>query len=249
MPIHDWSLVSPGIFHDFHHAWIEEIKRVLNKGILPQDYYAMAEQRAGGYGPEVLALELNANGNGSSDFDDGNGGGIGLLRAKPKVQFIAESDKEFYLRKQNRIAVRHVSDDRVVAMVEIVSPGNKSSQSAVRSFVEKTAEMLEHGLHLLILDLQSPSRRDPQGIHGLIWDDVAGENYLAPLDKPLTLAAYEVDRSIRCYVEPIAVGDDLIDMPLFLLPGAHVAVPLERTYSTSWEAFPKRWQRVVQPTI
>ena len=27
MPIHDWSRVDAGIFHDFHHAWIEQIKR------------------------------------------------------------------------------------------------------------------------------------------------------------------------------------------------------------------------------
>ena len=24
MPIHDWSKVDAGIFHHFHHAWIEE---------------------------------------------------------------------------------------------------------------------------------------------------------------------------------------------------------------------------------
>ncbi len=27
MPVHDWTRVEAGIFHDFHHAWIEEIKR------------------------------------------------------------------------------------------------------------------------------------------------------------------------------------------------------------------------------
>ena len=44
MPIHDWSRVDAGIFHDFHHAWIEQIKRLLNSGVLPPDHYAMAEQ-------------------------------------------------------------------------------------------------------------------------------------------------------------------------------------------------------------
>jgi hypothetical protein len=28
MPIHDWSRVDAGIFHDFHHAWIEQLKRL-----------------------------------------------------------------------------------------------------------------------------------------------------------------------------------------------------------------------------
>ena len=36
MPIHTWSRVDAGIFHDFHHAWIEQIKRLLNGGFFPR---------------------------------------------------------------------------------------------------------------------------------------------------------------------------------------------------------------------
>ena len=45
MPVHDWTRVDAGIFHHFHHGWIEEIARGLNRGILPADYYAMYQQR------------------------------------------------------------------------------------------------------------------------------------------------------------------------------------------------------------
>jgi hypothetical protein len=45
MPIHDWTRVSDGTFHDFHIAWIAEIRNVLNGGLLPPGYYyAQAEQ-------------------------------------------------------------------------------------------------------------------------------------------------------------------------------------------------------------
>src|SRR5277367_604011 len=57
VPIHDWTRVDAGIFHDFHHAWIEQIKRALNRGVLPPEYYAMAEQITGNIGPDVLTLE------------------------------------------------------------------------------------------------------------------------------------------------------------------------------------------------
>jgi hypothetical protein len=40
------------------------------------------------------------------------------------------------------------------------------------------------------------------------------------------------------YVEPVAVGDALPDMPLFLEPGLHVPVGLETTYQAGWEVFP-----------
>ena len=37
MPIDDWTVMPAGIFQDFHHAWIEEIKRYLNHGHLLGD--------------------------------------------------------------------------------------------------------------------------------------------------------------------------------------------------------------------
>jgi len=35
MPVHDWTRVEDGIYHDFHVSWIPEIKKVLNEGLLP----------------------------------------------------------------------------------------------------------------------------------------------------------------------------------------------------------------------
>src|SRR5262249_57916252 len=57
MPIHDWSRVPAGIFHDFHHDWIAEIKRTLNDGRLPAAYYALAERTTGAFRPDVLTLQ------------------------------------------------------------------------------------------------------------------------------------------------------------------------------------------------
>lgn len=248
MPVHDWTRVDAGIFHDFHHSWIEETKRALNNGLLPADYYAMAEQHAAGFGPDVLALETtredDAEAGGVSSTP--NGSGTGLLLTAPPVALTAESDRAFYQRKQNTVTVRHVSGDRIVAMVEIVSPGNKASRNGLRSFVEKAAELLDKQIHLLILDLHPPGRRDPDGIHGAIWEEYEGESYDLPADKPLTLAAYESALTVRAYVKQVAVGDVLPDMPLFLEPGGHVLVPLEATYEAAYRGVPRRWQRVLE---
>jgi len=53
MPVHDWTRVNAGIFHHFHQCWIDELQRALNRGLLPESYYALAEQYAGGFGPDV----------------------------------------------------------------------------------------------------------------------------------------------------------------------------------------------------
>jgi hypothetical protein len=249
MPVHDWTRVDAGIFHHFHHAWIEEIARALNAGLLPGDYYALAEQHAAGFGPDVLTLQGSANGDGDAGPPSPSGGGVGLLLAPPRARLTAETDMEFYRRKQNTVTVRHVRGDRVVAMVEVVSPGNKASRHALRSFLDKTGELLDKGVHLLILDLHPPGPRDPNGIHGAIWEDIAGQEYAAPPDKPLTLVAYESALAVRAYIEPVAVGDVLPPMPLFLQPGGHILVPLEATYQAAWGAVPRRWQRVLAPPV
>jgi hypothetical protein len=246
MPIHDWTRVEAGIFHDFHHAWIEELKRALNRGILPDGYYALAEQFAVGLGPDVLTLQGDRNGEGgpSGGVEPGPGGGV--LLAAPRLQPTAETDMAFYRRKQSGVAVRHVSGDRVVAMIEVVSPGNKAARAPLRAFVQKVAELLDKQVHLLIVELQPPGKRDPQGIHGAIWEEIAGQEYAAPPGKPLTLAAYECALAVRAYVVHSAIGDTLADMPLFLEPEQAVSAPLEKTYQAAYTEVPRRWRRVIE---
>ena len=60
MPIHDWTRVSAGTFHDFHQGWTIEIRNTLNSGVLPDGYYAMADQRVSGPEPDIIALRLRS---------------------------------------------------------------------------------------------------------------------------------------------------------------------------------------------
>lgn len=169
--------MTPGIFHAFHHDWITEIARALNGGILPADYYALPEQQAAGFGPDVLALQSPL----SKEPEIGDESVATVTKARPKTRFTAElSDSEFYRRKKSAIAIRHVSGDRFVSLIEIVSPGNKSSRSALNSMVTKACEFLEQRIHLLIVDPFPPTRRDPNGIHAAIWDEVQDEPFALP---------------------------------------------------------------------
>jgi hypothetical protein len=249
MSVHDWTRVEAGIFHDFHHAWIEEIKRALNAGRLPENYYALAELHAAGFGPDVLTLQGVGDGDGATQSNERiapSAGGTAMLLTPPKLRLTAETDMEFYRRKQSTVTVRHVSGDRVVAMVEVVSPGNKATRHALRAFVEKAAELLDKRVHLLILDLLPPGKRDPHGIHGAIWEHISSHDYEPPPGKPLTLVSYETALSVRVFVESVAVGDALTEMPLFLEPGGHILVPLEETYLAAFAAVPRRWRRVLE---
>ncbi|MFO0850326.1 MAG: DUF4058 family protein [Gemmataceae bacterium] len=243
MPIHDWTRVDAGIFHAFHHRWISAIADTLNAGLLPADFYALPEQvaarsRKERYLPDLLTLR------GPADEQDAGGGTA--LTAPPRPATDA-GDMALYRRRQNIVSVRHASGDRPVAVVEIVSPGNKDSDQAWRLFVDKSVEFLGDGLHLLVLDLIPPAARDPNGVHGAIWTAIEHDRYRRPADKPLTVVSYSAgDPVVEAFVEPLAVGDPLPEVPLFLEPGRCVVLPLEPTYQAAWATVPRRWRQVIE---
>jgi len=233
MPVHDWTRVDAGLFHHFHQTWIASLSEALNAGTLPRDYFALVEQSIRGPIPDVLTLKLSPG----ADEADESSTALAVAEAPPKTRLVQRNEADIYVARANRITVRHRHGE-VIAVVEIVSPGNKASDAEFRAFVKKSAEFLEQGVHLLLIDLMPPSRRDPRGIHAAIWDQFDDELLELPSDKPLTLASYDAGPPRVAYVEPLAVGDLLTDMPLFLKPEMYVRTPLEATYQATWEAFP-----------
>jgi hypothetical protein len=242
MPIHDWTQVDDGVFHDFHHLWISSIRHVLNAGLLPPDYYAMADQVAGPGNPDVLGLQRRSQLPSSSSAK-----GISLAIAAPRVRFHDQAHGGRRSKwKPKRIAVRHKTGDRVVALIEIVSPGNKSSRNAIHAFVQKLISFIDGGIHMMILDLFPPGPRDPNGIHPLVWSSFKKTSFELPADKPLTLAAYLAGAAAEAFIEPVAIGDTFTDMPLFLTPDEYVSVPLEAAYQAAWREVPGRWREVLE---
>lgn len=247
MPIHDWTRVTAGIFHHFHHEWISVIARALNGGLLPPDYYAMAEQIAGGLGPDVLALEMPRPLPPPPPPAVADEGGVAVAQRPPRTRFHMKTEADLYTRKAKAVVVRHSSGHRVVAMVELVSPGNKGSQAAVASFVRKAQEIMSSWVHLLIVDLFPPGPRDPQGLHPLIWEGREGE-FALPADAPLTCVSYVGGPAPEAFLEPARIGGALPEMPLFLTPEVYVPVPLDATYRAAFDAVPAYWRGVLAPT-
>src|SRR5262249_23343926 len=135
MPAHDWTRVSDGTFHDFHYSWVLEIKRALMRGLLPKGYYVMAEQFGGDLGaPDVLTLQR------AGQRPEPEGPLVGtatLTETPPAVHARTTIARDSYARMQRSLVIRHTSDDRIVAVIEVLSRGNKSSRHALRSFLDK----------------------------------------------------------------------------------------------------------------
>lgn len=243
MPIHDWTRVDAGLFHDFHQDWTIEIRRSLNSGLLPRGFIALAEQQVGGPIPDVLTLKRHKSK--ANERDERKGSGLAVAIAPPKARFIDEIEVDNYTHRANRIVIKH-RHGRVVAVIEIVSPGNKSTSTALQAFVRKASDLIWQGIHLLVVDLFPPSKRDPQGIHKAIWDEFGARPFKLPRDKRLTIVSYRAVPTKTAYVEPIAVGDELPAMPIFLTEVDYVPAPLEETYQKSWSVFPNELKELLE---
>ncbi len=243
MPVHDWTRVHAGLFHAFHYRRIAALCDALNTGGLPRDYFALPEQRIPGPIPDGLTLQLSQD----SDESAGTAPGLAVAAVPPRARVVRRFEAEAYARKADRISVRH-RDGEIVAVIEIVSPGNKASKRALHAFVEKASDLIEQGVHFLVIDLLPPTRRDPQGIHKAISDELSEEedDFTLPADKPLIVAAYDAGPPSVAYVEPFAVGDLLTEMPLFLRREFYVPTPLEATYQTTWDFFPAAMKKKLE---
>jgi hypothetical protein len=244
MPVHDWSRVDVNVFHHFHQRWTIAICDTLNAGLLPSGFSALVEQHAGGLIPDVLAVQRRILSNRLPQ----PAGGI-LTVTPPKTRLVRQA-KTVLAARANRIVIRHRLGE-VVCVLEIVSPGNKAGRPAFRAFVDKTIEFLRQGIHLLVIDLFSPTPRDPYGMHKAIWDEIEEEPFELPTDKPLTLAAYVAGDLLagietRAYVELVGVGDPLPDMPAYLDRRGYVPVPLEATYQAAWATCPADLRELVE---
>jgi len=151
-----------------------------------------------------------------------------------------------HFRELSTEVLRHVRDDRIVAIIETSRGGNKSGKHAFRKFLDKAVGSLYREIHLLIVDLQPPTPRDPDGIHAAIWSEIEPDDESPPPKKPLTLVSYLANQAITAYVEPISVNDTLPDMPLFLEPERYVNLPLEVTYGATWKIMPPHVKKLVE---
>lgn len=244
MPVHDWTQVSDGTFHDFHYSWVLEIKRALKRGLLPDGYYVMAEQLGGDLGaPDVLTLQAASR---KPESGEPLSGTATLSQSPPVVHSRTTIPRHLYASVQRTVVIRHTSDDRIVAMIEVLSPGNKSSRHAIRSFLDKAVAALDGGVHLLLVDVHPPGPRDPHGIHGALLNEIGTEDYvLGSSERPLTVASYIGGAVVEAFVEHFAVGEPIPEMPFFLTRENYVRVPLEAAYMAAWDDIPSQYQAIL----
>lgn len=138
MPIHDWTRVYAGLFHDFHQTWTIFIKNAMNQGILPQGLTALVEQKSGPRESDVLTVDAFP-----TQQSDRSRGGL-LTAVPPTTRIVRESTKEFYSDLANRIVV-NIQVGRTVAVIEVAPPGDRSFSGHSRNLSIKALVLFTQG--------------------------------------------------------------------------------------------------------
>jgi hypothetical protein len=240
MPIHDWTRVPDYVFHDFHLGWVAELSRRLNDR-LPKTHFALSETLELRPPPGFLDMPEPEE----SEETRLRRHNTTIEQDEPGTRLVARRDVVEYANRV--ISIRDADTHVVVAGITIVSPQEKRSRYRWEAFVRHAVAALTHDINLLVVDLFPPTVRDPKGIHKAIWDEFEDVPFDPPADKPLTLVSYVARPTLTAYIEPVAVGDALPDMPLFLGASEYIQVPLETTYLATWAVSPEPIRELVEP--
>lgn len=247
MPVHDWTRVEEGIFHAFHTTWMGAIQNAMNGGLLPDSYYALAEQHFGRPVADVLTLHA------SPAYDvplpplPEPAGGLALAEAPPRVHRRQSFDASAIVHGRS-LAVRHVSGHRLIALLEIVSPANEDRESHVADLADKARQAMANGVNLVLVDLLPPGPHDRWGMHAEVLSrmDLLDVPYELPGDQPLTVASYVAGPRLEVFANHLAIGQPIPETPLFLTRERYVNVPLEETYLVAYRGMPAFWRDVLE---
>ena len=240
VPLHDWTRVDAGDWHDFHFSWVAYLKRDL-KRLLPDGYYARSEAvtRVEDDGEAMEPFAPRDPGRWEVDavtfqrtepvFPVGPPpAGVALAEA-PGLLSLAEPPP---LQRRRRVVIHHRSGDRVVALLELASPGNRDSVGKVGTFADKVVDALRAGVHVLLIDPFPPTGPAPAGLHGAVAERFGAAVEPDPA-RPLSFVGYKACPDARASVQTRAAGESPPRVPLFLDPGWFVFVDLAPSYAAA----------------
>ncbi len=216
-------------WRSFHGAWAAAIARLLNQGILPPGYYAVPLlDRDGPIEIDVATLRQ----------DESAGPDAGPTAARPWTPPAPGLAVAIEMPLDDAVEVQVFADDgdpRLAAAIELVSPRNKDRPQARQAFAVKCAGYLQQGSSLVVVDTVTTRRTDMRGaIMALL-----GVPDREPASSSLAAVSYravgreEPTQQLQLWPEPLALGQPLPILPLWIATDLSVPLDLETSYQTT----------------
>jgi len=221
-------------WEELHGQWPAMIVLALNRNLPPQ-YVAAPRVHLGPYMEiDVSAYDKDQRAAFAATTGPGEGEG-GVATAvwappRPTLDVITnlpdqdEYEVRIYDTKRHR---------RLVAAVEIVSPGNKDRPENRRAFVTKCAALLQQRVSVAIVDLVTTRQFN---LYGELLEQIGETDpALAPEPPPLYAAACRWIRQdeawhFQTWTHSLAIGQALPILPLWLADDLAVPLELEPSY-------------------
>lgn len=147
----DPYLENPALWPDVHHEIISDIRASLTSSLRPR-YVARVELRIyisddGDTGRKLFVPDVRVEETGKYR-PLANIGGTMTIAEPMIITWLDDEVKEAY------IEIKHVDSEKLVTVIEVVSPTNKIPGAYGRkSFTEKRREVLDSGVHWVEIDL------------------------------------------------------------------------------------------------
>lgn len=127
---------------------------------------------------------------------------------------------------------------RVLAVVELVSPGNKDDDRAKEQFAGKCLSYLSKGLGLVVIDIVTERLANLH--NALVRLGAQDDRFLMPDDPPIYACAYrpvhrKKNDAVDMWLRSLGVGLPLPELPLALKGYGCVRLDLEATYAEACE--------------
>jgi hypothetical protein len=217
---HRWDAV--------HGQWPAEIVRTLFD-ILPAGFVAEPKVHHGS--PFEVDVSMIEDDDRPATAGEGDGGTATLTAASPPVTVAAD------LTELDEYEIRVYDGERertLVAAIEIVSPANKDRPERREQFVNKVASLLRQDVCVAVVDIVTLP-------HANLYAELLariGQTDPRVSDPPpgtyaVTLRGRKPKKKtplLDLWFLPMAIGQPLPTLPLWLGPDRHIELPLEPSY-------------------
>ncbi len=218
-------------WESFHSSWATRIADALTESWLPANY--IAEEHAH-IGPsveiDVGTFERNGPAAGAEEAS-------AVATADPTVWAPPAPDGVLPSVIPDTFEVRVLCMDtgpKLVAAIELVSPGNKDRTAERRAFATKCASYLFQGISLIVVDIVTNRRAN---LHNEVLQLMgSGDSLQLAPEVALYAVAYRPLRrgdsdDVDVWRSPLALGQPLPTLPLGLRADLAIPVDFEATYA------------------
>lgn len=233
MPLHDHfhaPRIEEAPWEAFHSAWINTIVRHLNGSLLPRRYRAFPQIHLGPFVETDLATFERVSESQPDAPAPTNGGAAACWSPPEALQTL-----DLELPAQDVFEVRVVDEQagkRLVAVIELVSPGNKDRPDQRQAFIAKSASYLQEQVSLIVVDVVTSRHAN---LHRDLLEMFAFfDSTLETSD--LYAVAYRNRKigskwRLDIWRAALTIGTPMPTLPLWLTPAFAVPIDLEQSYT------------------